>query len=166
MELTIREIRTSYNSLLDRFEELIQQLLGDSSDFPGYKNTLEKRFTSIKKHLLLPKQKVFLQRLESPLDDRVSWLQSIAQACVQKSLDTIEDKDEILLYDRFKNMVHELDNLCELSKGEIDDSKEEILKLELTSFVEGIQKDLIRIPKSQNSEVESTYQENKFYIDQ
>jgi len=53
-------------------------------------------------------------------------------------------------------MVHELDNLCELSKGEIDESKEEVLKLELTSFVDGIQKDLIRIPKSRNSEVKAT----------
>ena len=159
MESSIREIRTSYSNLVDRFESFIQKTLGNTTDFPGYKEELQIRFKSIKKHLLLNKQKVFLQRLESPLDDRVSWLQSIAQACIQKSLDVIDDKDEAILYDRFADMIHELDNLCEISVKDVDESKEEVFRLEITSFVEGIQKIFIRLPKSKYAEVESTSQE-------
>jgi hypothetical protein len=40
-----------------------------------------------------------------------------------------------------------LDNLTDISQKDIDESKEEILKLELTSFVKCVQRNLIRLPK-------------------
>ena len=89
----------------------------------------------------------------SELDDHKAWLSSISQACIGKSLDLISDEEEKVLYEKLKDIIHELDNLCELSKADVDKEKEDVFKLEITSFVEGIKKTLIRLPKNRNKEI-------------
>ena len=126
---------------------------GENMTFPAYKSQLQIRFKNIKKHLLLPKQKVFFQRLLSQLDDRKSWLNSITQACIGKTLDVIDDDEEKLLYEKLKEIIHELDNLCEISKGDVDKEKEEVFKLEITSFIDGLYKKLIRLPKNKTKQM-------------
>lgn len=154
LEISIREIRTCYEELVNRAETfLLEEIIGEKLNFPNYKIVLQGRFKSLKKHLLLPYQKVFHQRVMSELDDRKSWLNSIAQASIGKSLDVISDEDEKLLYEKLKDIVHELDNLCEISKSGFDEIKEIAFKLEITSFVEGLKKNLVRLPKSKNKEL-------------
>jgi HrpA-like RNA helicase len=132
---------------------LLEEIIGEKSTFPEYKLVLQNRFKKLKKHLLLPYQKVFYQRVMSELDDRKSWLSSISHARIGKPLDLISDDDEKILYDKLKDIVHEMDNLCDLSKADMDEEKEDVLKLEITSFVEGIKKNLVRMPKSKNKEI-------------
>lgn len=125
---SVRELRTAYDELVKRFEDFICiEFLGQTSDFEEYKAYLQKRFTKLKKHMLLSNQKTFVQRLDSPLDDRKAWLNSIAQAVTGKTLEAFTDEDEILLYDRFKSMILELDSLTKISKTDIDESKEEVI---------------------------------------
>ncbi len=154
LQNSIREIRTSYDELINRVESfLFNEILGESSSFPEYKTTLQDRFKKVKKHLLLPHQKIFYQRLMSALDDRKAWLSSIGQACLGKALEAISDDEEKVLYEKLRDIIHELDNLCELSNADVNDEKEEVLKLEVTSFVEGLKKNLIRLPKNKNAEI-------------
>jgi hypothetical protein len=151
---SIRELRTSYDSLINRFEDFIQEeYIGEKLDFEEYKTKFQSRFTKLKKHLCLPHQKTFVQRLDSQLDDRKAWLSSIAQSVIGKPLETIRDEEEILLYDKFKTIIHELDNLTNISQSDTDEEKEDILGIEMSSFVDGINKSLIRLPKSKRSEV-------------
>ena len=150
----IRELRTSYDSLLNRFEDFIlEEYIGEKLEFEEYKVKLQSRFKKLKKHLCLPHQKTFIQRLDSQLDDKKAWLSSIAQSVIGKPLETIKDEEEILLYDRFKTVIHELDNLTNISQADTDEEKEDILGIEMSSFVDGINKSLIRLPKSKRHEV-------------
>jgi hypothetical protein len=150
----IRELRTSYDNLLNRFEDFIlDEYIGEKLDFEEYKARLQSRFKKLKKHLCLPHQKTFIQRLDSKLDDKQAWLSSIAQSVIGKPLETIKDEEEILLYDRFKTIIHELDNLTNISQADTDEEKEDILGIEISSFVNGINKSLIRLPKSKRNEV-------------
>jgi hypothetical protein len=87
------------------------------------------------------------------LDDKKSWLSSIAQSVIGKPLETIKDEEEILLYDKFKSIIYELDNLTTISQADTDDEKEDILGIEMSSFVDGINKSLIRLPKTKRNEV-------------
>ena len=103
--------------------------------------------------MLLPRQKVFYQRLMSELDIRNAWISSICQVLIGKSLDTISDEDEKILYENFRDMINELDNLCNLAKFDVDFDKEEVLKLEVTSFMKGLQKHTIRYPKGKTNEI-------------
>jgi hypothetical protein len=159
---SIRELRTSYDGLVDRFEQyLVKDVIGSNQGFPAYRDEIKSRFQQIKSHLLLAHQKPFYARLGSELDDRKAWLSSIAQSCVGKPLTAISDEEELILYDKLKDLIYELDNLSEISESNIDDEKEEVLKLEVTSFVKGINKSLLRIPKERMKEVTIKQEEIK-----
>lgn len=152
----IRELRTSYDTLLNRFEQfIIEEYIGEKLEFEDYKARLQNRFKNLKKHLCLPHQKIFIQRLDSKLDDKKAWMSSIAQSVIGKPLETIKDEEEILLYDKFKTIIHELDNLTSISQVDTDENKEDIFAIEMSSFINGINKSLIRFPKTKRLEVEN-----------
>lgn len=155
LQNAIREIRGSYEALVDRFEGFIKdEVIYEDVPFEVYKLRLQERFKSLKRHLLLPKQKTFVQRLDSAIEDKYPWLSSICQAIIGKSLEAIKDDDEPVLFDKFKSFILELDSLTDLSSVNIDESKEEVLGFQFDSFVDGIRKSLVRLPKTKTSEVE------------
>lgn len=144
----VREIRTAYEELINRVENFIlDEFIGQEVQFKVYKKILQLRFKKIKKHMLLPKQRIFYQRLMSEVEVRNSWISSICQAILGKSLDLISDEEELILFENFRNLVNELDNLCILAKGDVDLEKEDIFNIEITSFLKGLQKHTLRMPK-------------------
>lgn len=153
----VKELRGSFDGLVDRLEAfLLKEILNSKEIFPAYKSEIRDRFKHLKTHLLLPHQKIFHSRIQSELDDRKSWLGSIAQSCIGKSLTAITDEDEIVLFEKLKDIFYELDNLSDISKEQINDETEEVVKLEITSFVQGLNKNLLRIPKGKTIEVDAT----------
>ena len=158
----VRELRTSYDELLKRFEEFIcNEFVGKSVDFVDYKEYLRNRFSKLKKHMLLSNQKTFVQRLDSPLDDKKAWLNSIAQAITGKTLEMFSDEDEILLYERFKSMILELDSLTTISKTDIDENQEEVIGVKIDSFFSKIDPKVVRVPKNKSKEIEQLKNELK-----
>ena len=158
----LRELRISYDELLKRFEEFIcNEFIGKSVVFEEYKEFLQKRFSKLKKHMLLTNQKTFVQRLDSLLDDKKAWLNSIAQAVTGKTLEVFSDEDEILLYDRFKTMILELDSLTKISKTDIDESTEDVIGVKIDSFFSKIDPKVVRVPKSKSAEIEQLKNELK-----
>jgi len=149
-----QELSGAFESLVNRIEDVFNDTLGDSNlSFPDNKLLLQKRFKKIKKDSLTSKHKVLTQRINTPLEDRKSWINSIATVIINKSLDQFTDDDEKAFQVRFPQLIYELDNLTEISKNEIDQDKEDVLKLEITTFVKGVQKNLIRMPKSKSKEI-------------
>lgn len=162
LQILVREIRTSYEELINRIENFIQsELIGKEVPFAEYKEILKQRFKRLKKHLLLPKQKVFYQRLMSDLDIRNAWISSTCQVLIGKPLDTISDEEEQILYENFRDMISELDNLCNLTKSDVNLDTEEVFKLEITSFIKGLQKYTIRYPKGKTKEIKKLEAEIK-----
>ncbi|KOY84528.1 hypothetical protein AD998_20250 [bacterium 336/3] len=152
---TVRELRTAYDALVKRFEEFIcSEFVGQPTEFEEYKAYLQQRFSKLKKHMLLSNQKTFVQRLDSPLDDRKSWLSSIAQSITGKALEDFSDEDEILLYEKFKAMVLDLDSLTKISKSDIDETKEEVIGVKIDTFFSKIDPKIVRIPKNKTKEIE------------
>ncbi len=165
LQEAIRVLRGSYDELLQRFEIFItQEIIGEQLAFEGYKPKLQQRFNKIKKHLCLPYQKTFIQRLDSQLDDKKAWLNSIAQSVVGKSLDNLKDEDEFALYDKFKTIVVELDTLTNLSRTSIDDAIEEAFGIEMSSYSEGIQKRIVRLPKAKVVEINNIEDAIKLHL--
>lgn len=153
---SVKELRTKYDVLVDSVEKyLLNDVLGSTAGFPAYKTEIRNRFKHLKQHMLLQHQKTFIVRLLSELDDRKAWLSSLAQSLIGKPLINITDQDEIVLYDKIKDIFYELDNLSDISSVDVNDEIEEIVKLEITSFVNGLNKNLLRIPKSKAKEVET-----------
>ena len=156
LQKAITEIRTSYDKLVDRVEEFIQtDIIGASVPFDEYKELLRNRFKTLKRHLLLSHQKTFIQRIDSALDDKRAWLNSISQSVVGKALENFKDEDEILFYDKLHNLIFELDSLTNLSRADIDDTKEEVLGVQFDSFMSGVKQNLIRVPKNKSKKIDS-----------
>lgn len=156
LQIAINEIRTSYEELINRFERFIfKEIVGDEMPFEEYKVQLQLRFKNVKEYLMLNDQKVFHQRINSPLEERKTWLSSLAQVLMNKSLESINDEEEKILYEKFKNIIHELDNLVDISKSKYDVAKEKIFKFELSGDKLNI-KTIVKIPKSKFNELEDT----------
>lgn len=150
----VKEIRTSYEELINRIERfIITEFIGKEQKFPDYRTSLQQRLKNIKNPMLTPKQTIFHQRLMSNLDVRNAWIASLGQALVGKSLDVIEDRDESILYERLKDIMDDLDNLCTLAKSDIDLKHEDLFKLEITTFSKGHQKKILRIPKDKLEQI-------------
>jgi ribosomal protein S15P/S13E len=155
LQKSIRELRTSYDGLVQRFEEFIcNEFIGNTVNFEDYKGQLQSRFKKLKKHLLLANQKTFVQRIDSLLDDKKAWLNSIAQAVTGKTLEAFTDEDEIMLYEKFKSTIFELDSLTNLSKGDIDEANEEVIGVKIDTFFSTINPKIVRVPKSKAAEIE------------
>lgn len=153
-QTSIKEIRTCYDELVDRVENFIlQDVTGNKGKFPGYRTYLQDRYKQLKKYLLMPHQKSFYQRLYSEVEDKNAWLNSITQACLGKPLELINDAEEQILRERLRDIFHELDNLTEISTSGFDIEQEIAFKFEITSFMEGLKKNLIRLPKSKTKQL-------------
>lgn len=162
LQNSVRELRTAFDGLVKRFEDFICiEFLGQTAEFEEYKSYLQKRFSKLKKHLLLSNQKTFIQRIDSPLDDRKAWLNSIVQAVYGKTLEKFTDEDEILLSERFKSIILELDSLTKISKVDIDDSKEDVIGVKIDSFFSKIDPKVVRVPKNKSAEIEHLKNELK-----
>ncbi len=153
LQNALKEIRISYDELVIRIEFFLCTEITSSNSYPEYKLSLKNRFLNIKRHLLLPYQNTFITRIYSEVPDNKTWLSSLCYACINKSLDDLTDEEENMFCDKLKDLIHELDNLSELSEAGFDESKEIAFKLEVTSFVQGLQKNLVRLPISKNKEL-------------
>lgn len=149
----IKEIRVAYDDLQDRFESCICDFLSlKDADFEQYRAKLQNRFKNLKYHFLQQRQKVFLQRVNSDLD-RKHWLSAVCQACVGKTLQNISDSDEPLLFDRFVEIIRELDNLYELAKVKVKNEKDDFISVELLTIGEDKSKRIVRLPENKKKKV-------------
>ncbi len=143
----IREIRTSFDGLIDRIERnLVDQLEYGEIAFPTYRQKLQARFLTLRQYLMLPHQKTLLQRLTSEIDDRKAWISSIAQCALGKSLEIMKDDEEDAVHFKLIDGIKELDNLCEIAG--LESESEEVVRFETTTLSNGTQKRLLRVPRS------------------
>lgn len=99
----IREMRSAYDNLLERIELNIKHSFQcENLDFNDYKKAIVKRLENVNINLLGKEQEIFYKRIFSPLDDKSSWLKSIADAALGKSIDKLIDEEEILLMNNIK----------------------------------------------------------------
>lgn len=150
----IRELRTAFDGLLERWEAFIaKQLLGVEPEFEVYKSMLASAYKQIDPVLLSQQQRILVDRFQSPIEDRDSWLASIAQAVLGKPLDRSTDDDESRLFEGFKNRVAELNNLVELHALKVPKGAV-AYKLEVSNLTDTKATKVIVLPDDQQ-EVES-----------
>ena len=65
----------------------------------------------------------------------------------------MKDEEEEILYEKLRNIILELDNLCDISTLNADLQNEVVYTLALTEVQSGTQKQLIRLPKSKSEAV-------------
>lgn len=154
IQAAIRDLRSCYDSLLDRIENtIVDKLRLKSNDFDTYKAELEDRYKNVKTHLLTIKQKNFLSRVMSPLKDRKAWIQSISYIVHDKQLETISDDEEELLTDNLIFLFNELSKYVEISKA-VKSEQDKFFKFELISATGELKPQVYRVPESKEKDVE------------
>ncbi|MBP6664469.1 MAG: hypothetical protein KA168_04170 [Chitinophagales bacterium] len=150
---TIRELRTAQDELFNRIEAFICGQLGyEGQPFNQYIHQLQKRYAGLKKHLLLPHQQSFVNRLL--FDNRNMWLNAVATSVINKSLESINDTDELILLEKLSDLFKELDNISDISAANVDTEHEEVIKLDFTTLTEGTKTFQIRWNKSKTEAAE------------
>lgn len=152
---SIKEVRNSFDELVNRFETFLQdKYFGKPLVFEEYKKEFQKRYKNLHRHLLLNSQKSFVQRVDSQIEDKKAWLSSLAQSLIGRTLEKFKDEDELMLYDKFAEMILSLDSLNRISKSKFDEDKEIALDVQINSFGEEMANKVIRLPKSKSKQVE------------
>ncbi len=152
---SIKEIQFSYDALLDRYERFIlQEIMGVAeNDFETWRSQLQRRFGSVKAYVIAPYLKTFLQRINAPLDDKRSWLAAVAQVVLGKSIEQIQDDEEEILYTKFADWVHELDNYTDIEQATRGTDIEEALRVEVTNLQGGKQMKVVKVPKGKAKQI-------------
>lgn len=151
----IRELQNCFDELVNRVERHLLDCLGlPEGVFPTYKTAIAERYATLRTHLLLPKQKTLHMRLLSALEERNAWLESIVQAVLGKNMRHMRDEDELVVYDKLRESLQALDNLCELSALAVDATASlPALRVEITSTATGSKTLLHRPPQHKEAAV-------------
>ena len=151
----IREIRSSYDALLDRIEEkIIHSFICETTDFENYKLEIQSRLNSVNLSLLGTEQSIFYKRLISPLDDRASWLKSVADAALGKSIDKMIDEEEVLLVTNLEEFLLGLIRASDLHEFSIKENTK-MVSIQLFGSTGTMINDKIIISNEYNKEFES-----------
>jgi hypothetical protein len=144
----IKELQTCFNYLVTRIETYLLRESGYADvEFPNYRAKFQKRYHTLKESLLPEHLRVLYKRLLLEIDDKEAWIGSLVQTLLKKKMSEMKDEEEEIVYDRLSHAIQELDNLCDISKLVADPEKEKVVKLEVTSYAEGSQERLLRLPK-------------------
>jgi hypothetical protein len=151
---SIKELRSCYDALVNRFETfLLEEYYQIGLDFEEYQFKFQNRFKNLRRHLLLPHQKSFVQRIDSLIEDKKAWLNSFVFGVIGTTLEKITDEQEKLLYDSTKNLMAEIDSLNTLSKEDFNEEEERVFKFKLDTFNQTSKDMVIRIPKIKNKAI-------------
>ena len=155
LQASIRELQSAFDSLVDRIESSLLDNFGLTGiPFPDYKDDICKRYTGLLAHMLTPKLKTLHMRLNSPLEERTAWLESIVQALLGKNIRNMRDEDEFIVYTKLQDAIQTLDNLCELDELQVDLAKEiPAVSVQITSSNQGSKKAINRLSRNKEEDV-------------
>ena len=125
-----------------------------SGSFESYKKEIQSRLESINLSLLGTEQSIFYKRLISPLDDRASWLKSVADAALSKSIDKMIDEEEVLLVTNLEEYLLGLIKASELHEFKSKDETK-MVSIQIIGSTGNIIDDKIIVSKEFNKEFES-----------
>lgn len=113
----IKEIREVYSDLIDEIEkQLIKALVCKENKWPIYKVEILNKLKSIELEKLSKNQRIFYERLVSPLDDRLSYIKSIADAAINKRIEDLHDDEKTILFFNIKEYSKGLIEAIEIHK--------------------------------------------------
>ncbi|MEX2410217.1 MAG: hypothetical protein WD607_02395 [Candidatus Paceibacterota bacterium] len=135
MDECLVEIKNSYDRLIDRVERCILEAIDlQGTEYEEYVQIISNRYTSLNEYQLVPYQKKLLKQLTSDQPGREEWISSVAFAVLDKPLPKMDDEEEPMLLKRLSTSIHELDNLQDLSKLDLNLDEEEAFALKILPF--------------------------------
>ena len=105
---TARELASSYQELLNRILQTIASAFGCKPEFDEVQKTVRLELQAIDTSRLPQRLNTIQSRLISPLDDAESWVKSVADVILGRSLETLLDSEEPELHERIIGSIEGL----------------------------------------------------------
>lgn len=124
IQAAIRELNGCYPKLIQRIEDSFTSAIGLPDKFEEYKSVITDRYKNVKRHLLTYKTKTFLDRILSPSESSMEFVEKISSIVLDRRLEQIKDKEEEVVIDNIIFMFRELDrynSISNISDGNIED---------------------------------------------
>ena len=107
--LAARELAGSYSELLNRLFESIRNAFGaQDSEFDDVKAIVIRTLAKVDRSALHPRLKTIHERLVSSLDNSKSWVKSVADATLGRSVETLRDEEEQGLHRKLNESIEAL----------------------------------------------------------
>ena len=143
----IKEIRASYDELLNKVENIVLETLGyNGMAYTDYKRQIEKKFSNLSKDLLTPEQKLFLDRLLISTESRERWLNALGYPIIGKNVEQLRDDEEAFFLRRLKSFLKTLNTYVDFEVKKTDDNKQ-IFKIEIIGYQDNLESYYISIDK-------------------
>ena len=158
MKGSIDEMKVSYQELLSRFEDKIITVLSESNiEFAIYQDLLLNRLSSINPDLLNSRLRNIYRKCTNPTKEKNKFLEGIAYAVLNKSLENINDDEEEILHKDFELNYKKLLSLVDIHTIKSTHTNDAVFSIKI--FNES-GKDIERkaiVPLKANVEVQKMY---------
>jgi hypothetical protein len=109
LQLAARELAGSYSELLNRlFDSIRNAFQAQDSGFDEVKAIVIRTLANVDRSSLHQRLKTIHERLVSSLDDSESWVKSVADATLGRSLETLRDEEEHGLHRQLTQSIEAL----------------------------------------------------------
>ena len=132
IQYAVHELVICYDKFIERIESRVISAIDLPSDYDGYKAELEKRYSTVKKHLLTQRCRTFLDRILAPSANRKEFWEKVANAVLDKRLEQTKDKEEERLIDELIFLFRELDRYVDISRIE-EQPDDEVFSFEMAT---------------------------------
>jgi hypothetical protein len=132
MESSIMELRSSYDNLVNRFEEVIITTLKiKKTGFESYQKHLKRNLKSIDSSILNSKLRNLKNNCVAPKTERKAFLEGIAFAILEKPLYKIDDHEEAILHKEFSTNYKRLLNLVKVHELKASNKEAEVFGINI-----------------------------------
>jgi hypothetical protein len=154
LQAAIKELRLQDAKLSERILISIKNHFNDDNvEFEEFRAKVQKRYSKEMEHLLDPKQRSLVKRIQSQIPDSDLWVSSIVQMLIAKPLNKINDEEEVIIYDRLSKQLNDLDGLVEISKLDYNAEKEVALRYEIQGSDKKRKKNQLVLNKKELKEI-------------
>jgi hypothetical protein len=151
----VHELVTCYDNFIDRIEVAMIKQLSLPEKFEEYKTILEARYKSVKRHLLTPRCRIFLDRIIAPSETKKEFFEKVGNAILDKRLDQTKDNEEEYLLDEMSHLFREIERYVAISEEVKANSNDEVYNFELASTEGNIRRSqTYRMPIKQKREAD------------
>ncbi len=150
----LKVLRTTYPELIDRIIFFISDnLFKKAFNFEELKSNIQKRYETLNYKILNSKLRTVFDRLNSKLENKEAWVDTLCSTIMDKSLQHLKDEEESILYNKLELALKDLDNCFEMDTINFEPHLEKIFRYEISIPQTPTTVEVIRYPLSKLSEI-------------
>ena len=156
IQSAIEELKNAYPNILDKIEKVICSSYSlKEMPFNDYKPKIQDILNSIDPIFLSQEQSNFYKRMISPLDERDSWLKSVADVAIGKPINKMIDDEVPILIKNLRERITGLIKASEIQSFNESSQNQKLISLRLFDPNGSFTDQKVIIKQNQNKELKN-----------